>query len=75
MIYRMVDAKKFEDIRYNLIEIICICGVLIIMCIIYFMNSLIFSFVNVVIGVIFASLINKSLVISLLDKFKKKLKK
>ena len=75
MIYRMVDAKKFEEIHYNLLEIFSISGILIVMCVICFMNQFILNILNIVIGVIFAAVINRSILVSMLGKFKKKLGK
>lgn len=60
-VYRMKDVQKFQRIRFNIRNIICFIAVLVIMCILSWLNIWYFDVLNIVLGIIFAVVINREL--------------
>ena len=73
--YRMLNVRKFQKIRYKWHKIVLLNIGLIIMCILCWMNVLITNVINFIIGLLFAFIINKKLVVKVLQLIKKKLLK
>lgn len=74
-IYRMHDVKSFQKISYNYSKIGISITVLAGMCILCWVNTFTINIINVVIGIIFAFLLNKELFKSIIRAIISKLKK
>lgn len=73
--YRMLGVKKFVNIVYDIRRIAFICVVLILQCIIFWVDVLPLNMANFAISIVFSLMWNKTLVKSLLDKLKETLKR
>lgn len=73
--YRMLGVKKFVNIVYDVRRIAFICVVLILQCIIFWVDVLPLNMANFAISIVFSLMWNKTLVKSLLDKLKETLKR
>ena len=71
-IFRMIDIKTFQQIKYNHRKN-CICVlVLIIMCVFCWINKLTLNIINTFIGFTFSFYVNKSIIFALFKGLKKK---
>lgn len=74
-IYRMIDLKKFVDIKYDFKKIIAILIVLIAMSGLCFARNIICDIINIVIGIAMFCILNGKMMLALLSKIMKKKKK
>lgn len=74
-IFRMIDVKRFVDIKYNINNIISILFITTISCLLLYIDSIYIIIINIVLSVIFAAIINKKILYKSLDIVKKYLKK
>lgn len=74
-IYRMWDVQKFQRMEYNIPQFIILISGLIFMCILCFINNFKVDVLNLVIGIVFASAINKDTIIAFFSIFKMKIKR
>lgn len=75
-VYRMYDVKKFQPISYKYTKIVFCIALLVCMCIICWINKFTLNLLNVLVGCIFATYINrkvlKTVVVSLKSKMVRK---
>ncbi len=75
IVYRMIDVRKFQPIKYNIRKIIVCTAVIVLMCVLTFINSTVLNIVNFAIGAIFAYVLNRKLISILFKKALAKVKK
>lgn len=64
-VYRMIDIKKFQPITYNFPKIILYVMVLVVFCVLCWINTTLINFVNFVAVCIFACIINRKILVVL----------
>ncbi|MBD5520970.1 MAG: oligosaccharide flippase family protein [Lachnospiraceae bacterium] len=74
VIYRMKNVLNFQKINYNYVQIIKYICFLSVMCVFLWLNQLGLNILNVVLGIIFATSINYSLISSLINIIYNKIK-
>lgn len=72
--YRMFDLKKFQNIKYNYKNIAIVNILLIVMCVLCFINNYYINIINMVIGIIFAYLLNMDIIKTITKKVISKLR-
>lgn len=72
MIYRVIDTKKYLNIRYNLKQYVLILLIIIVSCLVYYIENIIFSFVTLPIFVVIAIVINRQTLTDIIKFSKKK---
>lgn len=73
MIYRIIDTKKYLNIRYNLKQYVLILLIIIVSCLVYYIENLTLSFVTLPIFVVIAIMINRQTLTDIIKFSKKKL--
>ena len=74
-IYRMIDLKKFVDIRYNLKRIVIVVLVLIAMSVLCFVNNTVCNILNLAIGIAMFCILDGKMIMALVRKLMRKVKK
>lgn len=72
-IYRIIDTRKFLNVKYDYKHIIITLLVVISQCVVCAQRMLILDIFNFIVGVIVFAVLNKDLLISYLNKMKKKI--
>lgn len=76
LVFRMIDVKKFQPMKYNMKKIILFASVITVMCCVSFINNMILNIANCIFGIIFAIAINldflKKITKSVMNKFKRR---
>lgn len=73
--YRMKNVRKFQDIKYNYMNMWSYIVVLVAMCILSWFNRWHLNVCNVVIGTIFAVFVNRKLILKMFELVKNKVRK
>ena len=74
-IYRMIDLKKFVDIRYDLKRIVIVVLVLIAMSVLCFVNNTVCNILNLAIGIAMFCILDGKMIMVLVRKLMRKVKK
>ena len=74
-IYRMIDLKKFVDIRYDLKRIVIVVLVLIAMSVLCFVNNTVCNILNLAIGIAMFCILDGKMIMALVRKLMRKVKK
>ena len=74
-VYRMFDVRKLVDITYNFRRLAVVLSILIVECVLCFLQKPVLNFINVVFGVVVFFVLNRELIIILMRKAKKLIKK
>lgn len=73
MIYRIVDTKKYLNIRYNIKQYVFIFCAIVVSCLVYYSENLIMSVIAVPVFVVIAIMINRKTLSDIIKFSKKKL--
>lgn len=74
-IYRMIDLKKYADIRYDLKRIVIVVLVLIAMSVLCFVNNTVCNILNLAIGIAMFCILDGKMIMALVRKLMRKVKK
>lgn len=74
-IYRMIDVQKFQKLKFNTGRFCLLTALLVIMCVVCWINTLVLNVVNIVLGGIIAVAANRKIVKRILLTLKNKMKK
>lgn len=74
IIYRMIDVKKFQPMKYNLKKILIYTIVICLMCFLSFINSIQTNSINFIFGIVFAVVINRKVIATILRGISAKMK-
>ena len=74
-LYRMKNIQSFQKIKFNYGAMLRYIAVLIVMCVLLWLDCWYLDVVNVLLGIIFAVVVNRSLIQNVWKMFKNKLKK
>lgn len=73
--YRMINLKKYHNLKYNKKLIFIVNFILLFMSIICFINNTYLNFINVIIGIFFCYILNKRILINIKNKILIKLRR
>ena len=72
-IFRMINIRKFVDIRYKIIKLVGMTGILCVISFLCYQRSTILDVVNIVLALVLSCLFNKEVILELMGKLKKKI--
>lgn len=73
-IYRMFDVRKLVNIKYNIPRFLLAMAVILVECVLCYINTVQINILNVCFGVVAFSFLNKQVIVSLLNKTRRMLK-
>ena len=65
LVFRMIDIKKFQPMTYNLPQMCLYMAILLVICILSWMNTSVCNITNFIISCIFAYIVNKRIIVVL----------
>lgn len=74
-IYRMVDVQKFQKVKFNTGRFCLLIALLVLMCAIYWIDTVALNVLNIILGCIIAVVVNRKIMKSILLTLKNKMKK
>ena len=73
-IYRMIDVRRFQPMKYNIKKLVAMIVILNVMCVISGFHNIYTSIANLIIGLLFMIIFEKSVVIKIINIVKEKKK-
>lgn len=74
-IYRMVDVQKFQKVKFNTGRFCLLIALLVLMCVICWIDTVALNVLNIILGCIIAVVVNRKIMKSILLTLKNKMKK